>query len=721
MSTDSARIDVGNGCISYLLQRFDRNLFITCEPLSAVRKLKNDLMSCNDIIKRCREEHNPHLISGSILMLLRELNQCLMHEIYQDIVKADVKEDVRLLKLQIRQFIVKSSPTNFELIKKLFLLLNKASTSCDIPLAGQHIGESISPILCFLPDSAYFSIRHKEHLITIQPVIVCMINYYHDIFTNELRPVPLFTSAKIAQAEKDTSKVGGIYKNKTNGILTVPNSDNLFNTNHQSKLLDNNIVDPTTNLHMAISSSNCSSNTFEINGSTSSSTSSISSQSLSSKTPDLTGWQWKIVESLVLGCVASSMKLELSETRKIIEESHVLSSNKPKRTAQSLGSSDTSKSRYARTNKDSCYDNVSEPKGGNTNDSQDHSFVKRSQSTRRINFKRLLSDFKVKRNQILAFEEEFTKINNRTPRQGDRGPIEAIYTQYSVLKRKIRDYAATEIERVVRGYLTRKIISSIASKVSINNHQNGHHTIPNNFSNSNGKTPPVLTLNELYAMYRDIRSQKHELKRRLKQFDVDFEAKHRRVPEKSDKEVVRPLYQKYQALKAQLDDLQKVIETSHGRVPDDLLDRDLPEGVDMKNQQHQSRATMSIVAPLNLGISYENIENKIVTNTDEKIIRYDLNKPILPSSSGNLSLPVQMNIGNISSPSNTGISITIEQLQQEKTNLWTYLKAYEKDFTRRNGRQVTSTADITPVVREYQRYKEIKLQLITLQGASNVN
>ncbi len=701
MVNDLVRIEVCTGCISYLLQRYDRNLFITSEPLSTVRKLKNDLLQCNDVLKRCREVHNPQLIADSILMLLKEINQCVLHEIYQDIVKLDLKEDIRHLKVQIRQLIVRLSPLNFDFIKKLFYLLNKASTSCDVPLAGQTIGESISPTLCFLTDSAYFSIRHKEDLITIQPVIVCMINCYHDIFTNELRPVPSVINPNITQLGKDSSKIGEPDKYKSIGKLSLTHSDN---TNHgyQSKLISSN-NDPVIILNSTVSSTNYNNNAFETSNF-------VLSQPLPSKTPDITGWQWKIVESLVFNCVASSMKLGVNESRKIINDSHILSGSKPKRTAQSLGNnSDTSKSRYARTNKDSNFSNSTDI----TNDSMDHSFVKRAHSTRRSNFKRLLSDFKGVRSQISAFEAEFTKVNNRAPKQGDRGPVESIYNQYSALKRKIRDFAASEIERIARGYLTRKRLRNFASKVNMSNRPN----IPQS-ANTHGNVPPVLTLNELYALYRDIRSQKHELKRRLKQFDVDFEAKYHRAPEKSDKEVVRPLYQKYQALKVQLDDLQKIIENSHGRVPDDLLDRDnLSDSRDVKVQHQYSRVNMSNSSPLNLNISNDNIENRLVANTSETVERYDLNKSS-PQLTGDLSLPVHNNSSN---QNNSGVAMTIEQLQQEKTNLWTYLKAYEKDFTRRNGRQVTSTADITPVVREYQRYKEIKLQLITLQGSNNVN
>lgn len=49
----------------------------------------------------------------------------------------------------------------------------------------------------------------------------------------------------------------------------------------------------------------------------------------------------------------------------------------------------------------------------------------------------------------------------------------------------------------------------------------------------------------MYANYKDLLLQKRTLKRRLKRFDEEFAAKHHRQPKKTDKEVMRPHYQKY--------------------------------------------------------------------------------------------------------------------------------------------------------------------------------
>lgn len=50
---------------------------------------------------------------------------------------------------------------------------------------------------------------------------------------------------------------------------------------------------------------------------------------------------------------------------------------------------------------------------------------------------------------------------------------------------------------------------------------------------------------ELITKYRDCAEHKRDLKRKLKKFDEDFLAQNNRAPKKSDKEVIRPMYQKY--------------------------------------------------------------------------------------------------------------------------------------------------------------------------------
>jgi len=50
---------------------------------------------------------------------------------------------------------------------------------------------------------------------------------------------------------------------------------------------------------------------------------------------------------------------------------------------------------------------------------------------------------------------------------------------------------------------------------------------------------------QLFKKYREQRDQKRDLKKKLKKFDEDFLRQHGRNPKKSDKEVIRPMYQSY--------------------------------------------------------------------------------------------------------------------------------------------------------------------------------
>lgn len=50
---------------------------------------------------------------------------------------------------------------------------------------------------------------------------------------------------------------------------------------------------------------------------------------------------------------------------------------------------------------------------------------------------------------------------------------------------------------------------------------------------------------QMYAKFKDLLLQKRTLKRKLKRFDEDFQARTGRLPKKADKEVMRPHYQKY--------------------------------------------------------------------------------------------------------------------------------------------------------------------------------
>jgi hypothetical protein len=170
--------------------------------------------------------------------------------------------------------------------------------------------------------------------------------------------------------------------------------------------------------------------------------------------------------------------------------------------------------------------------------------------------------------------------------------MEAIYTRYRKLKKEIRDLAATDLQRTLRGFMSRKIHGGLlrsATAPAVMLHAAGASATGSGAGNavspekavrdkatssvkradfaSNFFVPPNSAAGNaaavaggnsaealfpgssipvgLYGAYRDLLEKKRDLKRRLKKFDEDFFENWGRNPKKSDKEVIRPMYQSY--------------------------------------------------------------------------------------------------------------------------------------------------------------------------------
>jgi hypothetical protein len=115
-----------------------------------------------------------------------------------------------------------------------------------------------------------------------------------------------------------------------------------------------------------------------------------------------------------------------------------------------------------------------------------------------------------------------------------------VYNRYRDMKKCIREGAAIDIQKIARRYLQR-LRYSRKRKTS-----------------------------DCYSRYRELLNEKRELKRTLKKFDDDFAVAHGHQPLKADKEVMRPMYQRYHDVKAELDSARAAIENSHGSLPEEF-------------------------------------------------------------------------------------------------------------------------------------------------------
>ena len=150
--------------------------------------------------------------------------------------------------------------------------------------------------------------------------------------------------------------------------------------------------------------------------------------------------------------------------------------------------------------------------------------------------------------------------------------MQTIYSRYRDMKKSIRDSAAVDVQRVVRGRLVRSRIARFAgfvTKFSGGGGSSGssqNTTLPLSMVDGGKGTGGMTDFKEkqgvnegdkgvirdynrnmgmgvgsaspeTYARYRVLLTQKRDLKRELKHFDDQFQEKYGKAPKKADKEV----------------------------------------------------------------------------------------------------------------------------------------------------------------------------------------
>jgi len=289
------------------------------------------------------------------------------------------------------------------------------------------------------------------------------------------------------------------------------------------------------------------------------------------------------------------------------------------------------------------------------------------------------------RQQIVRFEEAFQKIHGRKPRgPRERAPLLSTYAQYRDWKRAIRADAACRIQAFLRGAMTRRHMKPFIQPPYIPDvfeAENGsaievHPQTPLQNARDENETPQTPK-EDLEAF----KLQKRELKELLKAYDRDWYRRTGRMPVKAEKEPIRNLYEQYNTLKSKI----REIEVRLGGTADSS-----PTNSDVPTPQETTMATS------------DSVLNPVAVITPPHISRVLDDSPN-PSQQHDYE--------------NHSMSSDLSHLLNEKQSLHRLLRNYEKDFSRKNGRQVSCFEDIRPVARQYRKYKEIKKAIATRQGA----
>ena len=236
-----------------------------------------------------------------------------------------------------------------------------------------------------------------------------------------------------------------------------------------------------------------------------------------------------------------------------------------------------------------------------------------------------------------------------------------------------------------------------------------------------------------------LRDEKAALKRRLRQFDVNFSAQHGgRNPAKAEKEHLRPQYARYHELKAVIADAE--IKAGVGRggssgggggegggesespPADNAARREAGFGAGLRAAASSASATSSarlsssaIAAaasqPLSLGVRgrSESAGSVIGLNDDDDDDATASGAAGSSATSGGGAGSGGSGAG--SGPLSQESQEKVALLKAEKKKLQAALREYERDFLQRNGRPVKFVKDIHTVMGSYQRYKQLKQQL----------
>lgn len=326
--------------------------------------------------------------------------------------------------------------------------------------------------------------------------------------------------------------------------------------------------------------------------------------------------------------------------------------------------------------------------------------------------KRTVAACRALRAQISRFEEAFIRLHGRPPKgAADRAPLATTYAQYREWKRAIRADAACRIQALFRGALCRWMLlrSGNTQMVEVIRNRAGQRrnlppSIPTDGDEARSLAAPSPwsqdpfpdqpsqqqsaqeDLSQLPAA--ELQMRKRDLKQQLKKYDIEFVQRHGRMPLKAEKEPIRHLYESYNRLKGQINQMQR---DGPRRAPSNNNSTAATGGVPQRSVSPSS-GSESEDSPARPGP---------FSSRQQRNHRHHL-----PTSPSTTATPT-------TTTPNTGGDLAA--LRAEKQNLHAMLRSYERDFFRENRRQVSSFADIRPVASQYRRYKEIKRAMAAIQ------
>ena len=200
-----------------------------------------------------------------------------------------------------------------------------------------------------------------------------------------------------------------------------------------------------------------------------------------------------------------------------------------------------------------------------------------------------------------------------------------------------------------------------------------------------------------------LQKEKAKVKNELKKYDSDFNEVFNYLPTKQDKEIMKPLYIYYKSIKNAIE--KKEVNN---------------EGNSVMNPRY-SQVTYSVVSN---NSDTGNIKNNNYNNYHQQInnqnnnlnqkSNFNYHKKANSSSMQNkneIQDIVKEKKRSLSKDEINALEREYKDIKKEQKDLKDMLRNYQNEFQKSNNRKVKFLKDITPVEREYQKYKSNRQRL----------
>ncbi|KAL0231811.1 hypothetical protein GEMRC1_011215 [Eukaryota sp. GEM-RC1] len=170
---------------------------------------------------------------------------------------------------------------------------------------------------------------------------------------------------------------------------------------------------------------------------------------------------------------------------------------------------------------------------------------------------------------IHDFESNFYQMFKKRPHGKDRDPIRPELENYFDLQKKLKNIAAIKIQSVVRMFLCRfRYAPSFTRSLFLSPLEVANYRLE--AMRVQDKRPREIELMNA----EEKKAEKAAVKRELRLFDLKFAKKFNREPQRSDKEVMRPLYQLYKSIGKDIDTVDLGARTDNQIEPQPTFKKD---------------------------------------------------------------------------------------------------------------------------------------------------